>query len=230
MSTTTALVLFCGSVEGAASAWAGPAAKAIASDAVVTVIGSLMTPRTPASESYSQAGTVGELAPAAVVIPNRGCCSRGMHLAGGAARWRGRPFIGGVLRALVVVVRAVTAVAADGAFGPGGRRGGELPGRLLAPHAVDRLGRVRVGQHCERDRVGVDRERVHAVVGERVAGRVVARVVLGSRGAAPDRLLLSGLRYLGPGEQTARRDPVVDERLVVAAAAELGVVVRLVAE
>src|ERR687897_3546815 len=99
MSTTTPLVLFCGSVEGAASAWAGPAAKAIASAAVVTVIGSLMTPRTPASESYSQAGTVGELAPAAVVIPNRGCCSRGLHLAGGAARWRAAPSSGGGVEA-----------------------------------------------------------------------------------------------------------------------------------
>src|SRR5688572_30470235 len=36
------------------SAWAGPAEKATASAAVVRVIGSLMTPRTPVSEPYSR--------------------------------------------------------------------------------------------------------------------------------------------------------------------------------
>ena len=64
-------------------------------------------------------------------------------------------------------------------------------------------------------------------VGERVAGQVVARVELLAGGAAPDRLLLGGLDLLGAGEQATRRDAVVDERLVVAAAVERGVVVGL---
>jgi hypothetical protein len=58
MSTTTPLTLFCCSAEGAALAWAGPAAKAIASAAAVRVIGSLMTPKTPVSGSYSASDSV----------------------------------------------------------------------------------------------------------------------------------------------------------------------------
>ena len=100
-------------------------------------------------------------------------------------------------------------------------------GDLLARHTVDRLGRVREGQHRERDQVAVDLERVQVDVLEGVARLVVARVELLAGGAAPDRLLLLGLDLLGAGEEAARRDAGQDERLVVAAAGELRVVVRL---
>ena len=69
---------------------------------------------------------------------------------------------------------------------------------VRARDAVHGLGRVRVRQHRERDRVGVDVERVVVVVRERVAGGVVARVELRTHGAAPDRLLLGGLGTSAP--------------------------------
>ena len=73
----------------------------------------------------------------------------------------------------------------------------------LARHAVDRFRGVGVGQRGVRDEVAVDLERVHAVVRERVAGQVVARVVLLPRRAAPQRYLFCGLEALGAGEQAA---------------------------
>ena len=98
---------------------------------------------------------------------------------------------------------------------------------LLARHTVDRLGRVRERQRRERDQVAVDLERVQVDVLDGVAVLVVAGVELLAGGAAPDRLLLLGLDLLGSGEEAARGDAGQDERLVVAAAGELGVVVRL---
>ncbi len=116
------------------------------------------------------------------------------------------------------------------------RRAGRRRHRLAARHplaadAVHRLGRVGERQHGEGDGVGVDVERMQSATLANVShASVVARVELGADGAAPDRRLLRRLQYLGAGEQPARRDAVVDERLVVAAAAELRVVVGLTDE
>jgi hypothetical protein len=55
-------------------------------------------------------------------------CSR--EPAGGATRLMGLPSDRGALRGLVVLVLGA-ATAADGAFGPGGRRDGEVPGTFL---------------------------------------------------------------------------------------------------
>ncbi len=76
-------------------------------------------------------------------------------------------------------------------------------------------------------RVRVHVEGVVVVVGERVAGEVVAGVVLLACRATPDRGLLGGLDPFGAGEQAARRDAVRDERAVVGPAGEVGALERL---
>ena len=110
--------------------------------------------------------------------------------------------------------------------GPAGAGKGEAPGTLL-PGTPFTLRRVRERERRERDRVAVHIERVIVVVRVRVAGQVVARVELGARRAAPDRLLLRRLDLLRAREEAAGGNAVLDERLIVAAAAELRVVVRL---
>ena len=69
----------------------------------------------------------------------------------------------------------------------GGRRQRErrLLRHRLTGDIVDRLGREREREHRERDQVAVDVERVVAVVRERVAGLVVARVELRIRPCRP---------------------------------------------
>ena len=108
-----------------------------------------------------------------------------------------------------------------------GRRRHRLVARhALTADAVHRLGRVGERQHREGDGVGVDVEGVLLDVVEGVARDVVAGIELGAD-RAPQIPPLRRLRHLGAGEQPARRDVVVDERLVIAATAELRVVVRL---
>jgi hypothetical protein len=77
------------------------------------------------------------------------------------------------------------------------RQGKGRTGDLLAWHTVDRLGRVREGQHRERDQVAVDVKCVLVDVVDGVARLVVAGVELLAGGTAPDRLLLLGLDLLG---------------------------------
>ena len=108
------------------------------------------------------------------------------------------------------------------------RRDPEGPGHRNARHPVDGLRGVGVGQHRESDCVGCSRPGRDRCCSRtcHTPGGSTGRTAPG--GAAPDRLLRCRLHNLGTGEQTARRDAVVDERLVVAATAELRVVVRLV--
>src|SRR5262245_46518892 len=100
------------------------------------------------------------------------------------------------------------------AHGRGARvdRGPEVALGLLA---VDEGGAHPVAE----DRVGygvaVDVESRGVDVGVRVAGRVVAGVVLLAHRASPDAGLLGGLVSLGTREEATRRDPDRDERTVV---------------
>ena len=115
----------------------------------------------------------------------------------------------------VVVVLVVQATAAGGAGDAAGRRG-RVDQRLLDEAALGQQPRG------VRGRVGHLADPLPVDVVDRVAGQVVAVVVLLAGRAAVDRRLVRGLDALRAGEQTTGRDLRLDERAVVGTAAERG--------